>query len=103
MVTHDGITINNPQIERIQLAVSNHFGIGVDRLVCRDRTKWLAIVRMLAMYLTRELTESSLPEIGAAFGRDHTTVLHAIRRVSQILRSDKRILVAYEDIKKSLS
>lgn len=66
----------------IQRATARHYGASVDDLRSQDRGRSLAWPRQTAMYLARVMTEQSLPDIGAKFGgRDHTTVMHAIRRV----------------------
>ena len=76
-------------IERIQHAVCDRFGITHDELLSTSRAARLAWPRQVAMYLAREQTEASLPAIGAAFGgRNHTTVLHAVRRTEQRIAGD---------------
>lgn len=78
------ITINH-----IQKVVSQHFGVRVDELKAKRRTKDIVIPRQVAMYLSRELTDLSLPKIGDAFGgRDHTTVLHACEKVFSAMKAD---------------
>ncbi len=70
-----------PSIERIQDSVCEHFGLTRDELLSGSRAARIAWPRQLAMYLAREHTEASLPAIGAAFGgRNHTTVMHAVKR-----------------------
>jgi chromosomal replication initiator protein len=76
-------------IEEIQQATCAHFGLTPEELLSSTRTPRIAWPRQLAMYLSRELTDASLPAIGREFGgRDHTTVLHACRRASQRLASE---------------
>jgi chromosomal replication initiator protein len=71
-----------PTIEAIQQAVCAHFGITREELLSRSRAGRIVWPRQAAMYLSKELTERSLPTIGREFaGRDHTTVMHACRRV----------------------
>jgi chromosomal replication initiator protein len=73
-------------VERIQQATAEEFGLGLDELLARDRTPKVAFARQVAMYLTRELTDEALPAIGREFGgRNHTTVLHAWKRVSALV------------------
>ena len=75
-------------VERIQDAAAAAFGLTRDRLLARDRSPQVALARQIAMYLSRELTGESLPSIGERFGgRNHATVLHAHRRVSEELRT----------------
>ncbi|MGQ9603332.1 MAG: chromosomal replication initiator protein DnaA [bacterium] len=76
-------------IEEIKQAVSSYYKISPDALVGRKRTSAIALPRQVAMYLARLLTNLSLTEIGASFGkRDHTTVIHACDKISQMVNSD---------------
>jgi chromosomal replication initiator protein len=69
-------------VEAIQTAAAAAFGLSRDRLLARDRSPKVALARQIAMYLARELTDVSLPEIGREFGRDHSTVVHAHKRIA---------------------
>src|SRR3954451_22178350 len=69
-------------VERIQIAAAEAFGLSRDRILARDRSPKVAQARQIAMYLARELTDGSLPEIGRGFGRDHSTVVHAHKRLA---------------------
>ena len=70
-------------IPRIQEAVSQRFGVTLDELVSPRRSQAVAYPRQVAMYLSRELTDASLPMIGKEFGgRDHTTVIHAKDKIT---------------------
>lgn len=76
-------------ISAIQEAVADHFGMKVEDMMTKRRNRSVAYPRQIAMYLARELTDSSLPKIGEEFGgRDHTTVMHAIEKIKSILASD---------------
>src|SRR5882724_7038086 len=76
-------------IELIQRKVSECFGVKLSGLKAKDRTKAVAFPRQIAMYLARQLTHTSLAEIGRAFGgKDHTTVLHAVGKIQVLLRED---------------
>ncbi|MBI1174146.1 MAG: chromosomal replication initiator protein DnaA [Sideroxydans sp.] len=86
-------------IENIQKTVADYYRIKVVDLLSKKRTRAIARPRQIAMYLARELTQLSLPEIGGAFGdRDHTTVLHAcktienLRNVDALINSDFNLL-----------
>jgi chromosomal replication initiator protein len=70
-------------LEAIQVAAAEAFGLSRDRLLARDRSPKVARARQVAMYLARELTDVSLPEIGRGFGRDHSTVVHAHKRIAE--------------------
>ncbi|MCF8565713.1 chromosomal replication initiator protein DnaA [Alicyclobacillus tolerans] len=76
----------------IQKIVGDHFGLKIEDLKAKKRTKNVAFPRQIAMYLTRELTDMSLPRIGDAFGgRDHTTVLHALEKVTEEMDKDDQV------------
>lgn len=80
---------NPPSAEKIQEAVSKFYGIGREDLLTPRRIPGLVQPRQVAMYLTRELTSLSLPQIGKAFGgRNHSTVLYAVRKVANRVHSD---------------
>jgi chromosomal replication initiator protein len=78
-------------IEEIQHFVSEHYGIPDDLLRAKTRKKEIAQVRQIAMYLTKELTSSSLKTIGLHFGgRDHSTVIHAVHTVEDLIKNAPR-------------
>ena len=71
-------------IENIQKTVADYYNIKVAEMHSKRRPANIALPRQIAMYLAKELTQHSLPEIGANFGgRDHTTVMHAVRKITQ--------------------
>lgn len=70
---------------------AEHYGIAVEVLLGRTRMARIAEARHVAMYLCRRATGASLPAIGRRFGRDHTAVLHAVRRIEQAIESGDRI------------
>lgn len=79
-------------IYRIQQVVSDHFGLKVEEFKAKKRTKAVAFPRQIAMYLSRELTDASLPKIGEEFGgRDHTTVIHAQDKIKKSIQTDTHI------------
>jgi len=76
-------------IPMLQKIVAEHFGLRIEEMRAKRRTKGVAFPRQVAMYLSRELTDASLPRIGDEFGgRDHTTVMHACDRVKEALGHD---------------
>jgi chromosomal replication initiator protein len=76
----------------IMTHVADYFGITVEDLCGQSRTHVLVTARQIAMYLCRELTDLSLPKIGQLFGgRDHTTVMHADRKIRQLLRERRSV------------
>jgi chromosomal replication initiator protein len=79
-------------IERIQDEVSERFGLSKDELIGDRRSQNIVYPRQVAMYLSRELTDSSLPKIGRHFGgRDHTTVIHATSKIARLIREDRSV------------
>jgi chromosomal replication initiator protein len=79
-------------IPRIQEEVSERFGVTLEELVSPRRSQSVAYPRQVAMYLSRELTDSSLPKIGREFGgRDHTTVMHATQKITRLIREDRSV------------
>ncbi len=79
-------------VEHIQRKVSDLFGLNVSDLKAKTRTRAIALPRQIAMYLSRQLTNSSLLEIGRAFGgKDHTTVLHAVEKIHRLLQEDPKL------------
>ena len=78
-------------LEAIQRAVAEHYDIRLGDMTSKQRPQSIAFPRQVAMYLCREMTEQSLPSIGEAFGRNHATVLHAYRTVSEKMRSDANL------------
>ena len=91
-------------IERIQREVSQEFGVSIEGLKSKKRTKTLTEPRQLAMYLCRKLTDLPLVEIGQAFGgRDHTTVIHACDKVEADVTRDRSFRVRVDKLQGSLS
>ena len=91
-------------IPRIQAVACEHFGVERSALLSRSRAADVAWARQAAMYLARELTDQSLPQIGREFAdRDHTTVLHAYRRVAREIATNARALADVEALTTKLS
>jgi chromosomal replication initiator protein len=86
-------------IGKIQEAVSGCFGLTVAELVSPRRSQAVAYPRQVAMYLARELTDSSLPKIGKEFGgRDHTTVIHATTKITRLISEDRSVYNLVQDL-----
>lgn len=91
------------KIEDILRVVSKHFGVSRGDILSQRRQRSIVHPRQIGMYLAKTLTARSLPEIGRRFGnRDHTTVLHAIRKIEQELKGDTRLRAEIEDLKRLL-
>jgi chromosomal replication initiator protein len=90
-VLHDLLRANDRRvtIEEIQRKVAEHFNIKISEMQSARRARAVARPRQVAMYLAKQLTSRSLPEIGRKFGgRDHTTVMHAVRKVEELRSTD---------------
>jgi chromosomal replication initiator protein len=82
-----------PSIDEVQAIVAAHFKLSVEQLNSPSRANAVSWPRQVAIHLARDLTDASLPTIGKAFGgRNHTTVLHACRRVSERLKHDQHVV-----------
>ncbi len=90
--------------EKIQAVVANHWGVPTSALSSKRRTKDLTVPRQVAMYLIRELLELPLVKIGYLFGgRDHSTVIHSVRKVEDSLAADPAFLRRVNALKEELS
>ena len=90
-------------IEAIQKRVAEHFDIRVADMTSKRRPENIAFPRQIAMYLSKLLTLRSLPEIGRRFGgRDHTTVLHAVRKIEELAGRDGMLLDEIDLLKRML-
>lgn len=90
-------------VEEIQRKVSDHFNIRLSDLIGPKRVRTFARPRQIAMYLSKQLTSRSLPEIGRRFGgRDHTTVMHGVRKIEELMVKDSQIADDLELLRRSL-
>ena len=79
-----------PRIDTIMKAVAERFGLQAPQLKQKSNTKAIAYPRQIAMYLAKDLTSASLPEIGRLFGgKHHTTVLHSVEKIEEQRKNDK--------------
>ncbi len=102
----DLIAVHDRQIslDNIQRMVADYFKIKISDLLSKRRNRSVARPRQVAMALCKELTDHSLPEIGEAFGgRDHTTVLHACRKIKELCETDLAIRDDYSNLLKALT
>jgi chromosomal replication initiator protein len=91
-------------VENIQKTVAEYYKIRIADLLSKRRSRSIARPRQVAMALAKELTNHSLPEIGDAFGgRDHTTVMHACRRIKELRETDRRIGEDYMNLLRTLT
>jgi chromosomal replication initiator protein len=90
-------------VDDIQKAAAEHFGLKQADLVSERRTRAVARPRQAAMWLAKQLTTRSLPDIGRRFGgRDHTTVLHAVRKIEALVGNDNALAEEVESLKRQL-
>ncbi|MBX2824646.1 MAG: chromosomal replication initiator protein DnaA [Gammaproteobacteria bacterium] len=102
----DLIAVQNKMvsIENIQKTVAEYYNIRLSDLSAKTRSRSIARPRQIAMSLSKELTSKSLPEIGQAFGgRDHTTVLHACRKINELKQQDPVVQEDYANLLRTLS
>ncbi len=91
-------------IPNIQKVVADYYGLQLKEMLAKKRTRTLARPRQIAMALTKELTEYSLPLIGEEFGgRDHTTVMHACRQIQKMRETDGKLHDDWEKLVRKLS
>lgn len=89
-------------IDEIQKKVAEHFNISVKEMQSSRRARNVARPRQIAMYLAKQLTSRSLPEIGRKFDRDHTTVMHAVRKVEELVLEDTSMAESIETLRRAL-
>ena len=91
-------------VEEIIKKVSNHFNIKISDIKSPKRHKAVVLPRQIAMYISRQLTSCSYPEIGERFGgKDHSTIIHAIRKIEKIIEDDFQLRNTIENIKKEMT
>jgi chromosomal replication initiator protein len=91
-------------IDNIQRLVAEYYNIKISDILSKRRSRTIARPRQMAMYLAKELTNHSLPEIGDAFGgRDHTTVLHACKRIAELKETSADVSEDYRNLDRLLS
>jgi chromosomal replication initiator protein len=94
---------SNISIEAIQKIVAEHFKIKVSDLKSKKRQRALSFPRQIAMFLARVRTQSSFPEIGTFFGgKDHTTVMHAVKKIEKDRKKDLELKAQLEAIERKL-
>jgi chromosomal replication initiator protein len=90
-------------IDEIQKRVAEHFNLKMVDMVSERRARVVARPRQVAMYLAKQLTSRSLPEIGRKFGgRDHTTVMHAVRKIEELVVVDRALAEDVEVLRRML-
>ena len=104
-ILKDFINSNNKSInvELIQNLVASHFNLNIQELLSPRRSRSLARPRQIAMYLAKQHTTNSLPDIGRKFSnRDHTTVIHAVKKIDELIKKDNEIRHNVTELKKKL-
>ncbi len=91
-------------VEEIVKKVSLHFNIKISDIKSAKRLKAVVLPRQIAMYISRQLTSSSYPEIGDRFGgKDHSTIIHAIRKIEKLMEEDFQLKSTIDNLKKELT
>jgi chromosomal replication initiator protein len=85
-------------VQMVMAETADRFDLSVDELRGPGRSANIALARQIAMYLSRDLTDLSLPKIGQAFDRDHTTVMHACRKIRDLIAKDRAVFSTVNDI-----
>ena len=80
---------NEVTVSLIMSQCAVYFGVTIEQMGSSERSHTVVEARQIAMYLCRELTDLSLPKIGQAFGRDHTTVMHANKKISKLMKEKR--------------
>jgi chromosomal replication initiator protein len=104
-ILHDLLRANERRvtIDEIQRRVAEHFNVKMAEMTSARRARIVARPRQVAMYLAKQLTARSLPEIGRKFGgRDHTTVMHAVRKIEELITSDRGLAEDVELLRRML-
>jgi len=104
-ILKDFINTNNKliSVESIQNLVASHFNLNIQELLSPRRSRSLARPRQIAMYLAKQHTTNSLPDIGRKFSnRDHTTVIHAVKKIDELINKDNEIRQSVIELKKKL-
>ena len=104
-ILKDFINYNNKSVnvEFIQNLVASHFNLNIQEMLSPRRSRALARPRQIAMYLAKKYTTNSLPDIGRKFSnRDHTTVIHAVKKIDELIKKDNEINQNIIEIKKKL-
>ena len=102
-ILKDFINYNNKaiNIESIQNMVAAHFNLDIQEMLSARRSRSLARPRQIAMYLAKQHTTNSLPDIGRKFSnRDHTTVIHAVKKIDELIKKDNEIRQSVIEIRK---
>jgi chromosomal replication initiator protein len=104
-VLHDLLRAHDRRVtvEEIQKRVAEHYNIRIADMSSARRARQVARPRQMAMYLSKALTSKSLPEIGRKFGgRDHTTVMHAVRKIDELIATDASLAEDLELLRRML-
>ena len=104
-ILKDFISSNNKlvTVESIQNLVASHFNLNIQEMLSARRSRSLARPRQMAMYLSKQYTTNSLPDIGRKFSnRDHTTVIHAVKKIDELMKKDNEIRQHITELKKKI-
>ena len=105
-ILSDFLCKNNKKIsiKDIQLQVSKYFNLQFHELCSKNRSRYITKPRQIGMFLAKELTDTSYPDIGRLFGgKDHATVIHGVNRIKDLIKSDSKLRQDLENIKIKLN
>lgn len=95
--------LKTPTIDLIRRTVSKFYDVSIQDMISQRKTAEVVRVRMVAIFISRELTTHSLPEIGRRFGnRDHTTILHAERKIRSLIAVDEKLAQDIQTLKSAI-
>ena len=95
--------VKSINVETIQNIVAAHFNLNIQEMLSARRSRSLARPRQIAMFLAKRHTSNSLPDIGKKFSnRDHTTVIHAVKKIEELMKKDDEIRQSVAEIKKRI-
>lgn len=97
-----GLTMKKVRFQRIIMSVAEHFQISTRLMMSKSRQRELVLARNMCMYIMKNYFNMTLKEVGKAFNRDHTTVIHAIRMFQQDREVNEQYNLAYEEVKQKL-
>jgi len=91
------VAMDHGRVEEIQRAVCEHYGISLPEMISKNRIVRLSLPRHVAVYLALKLTKKSYPDLGRRFGgRDHSTQIHAVKRVKRLIDTDEEVCASVE-------
>jgi chromosomal replication initiator protein len=98
-----GTVMPSRPIKHVQQVVAAYFGLSMSEMLGPNRTLRIVRPRQIAMFLAKTEGLHSFPEIGKVFGRDHTTILHAVRTIQELMETDRVVVHYVDELKRLIS